>query len=132
MPQTSREIVKDTLTFNYPLRIPREIIFLSWAIKRYPKAVKEIETRFPNDICGVDYFYPISPRVKGKENEIEVSIVYSFFTWYQDKLYGKNYYGAFKNHYPSSRDAIVSLNPIAWDIVRIKDVSDRIKSILEI
>jgi Zn-dependent peptidase ImmA (M78 family) len=67
-----------------------------------------------------------------KENEIEVSIVYSFFTWYQDKLYGKNYYGAFKNHYPSSREAIVSLNPIAWDIVRIKDVSDRIKSILEI
>jgi len=70
MPQTSREIVKDTLTFNYPSRIPREIISLPWAIKRYPKTVKEIETRFPNDICGVDYFYPTSPRVKGKENEI--------------------------------------------------------------
>ncbi|NOR88074.1 MAG: hypothetical protein GQ527_10725 [Bacteroidales bacterium] len=67
-----------------------------------------------------------------KDNEIHVSIVYSFFTWYQDKLNGKKYHGVFNQFYPDYKIAIDRLNPISWDDTSIKLTSERIKSILEI
>jgi len=66
------------------------------------------------------------------ENEIHVSLVYSFFTWYQDKLYSKNYHGAFHEFYPSYKDYLNKLSPISWNEESIKKASLRIKSILEI
>lgn len=67
-----------------------------------------------------------------KENEIHISLVYSFFTWYQDSLYGKNYHGAFKEFYPNYQAALNRLNPIGWDDVSIKSAGEKIKVILEI
>lgn len=67
-----------------------------------------------------------------KENEVHESIVYSFFTWYQDKLYGKKYHAAFKEYYPDYKDSLKKLNPISWSDVSIKEASKKIKSILEI
>lgn len=67
-----------------------------------------------------------------KENEIHESIVYSFFTWYQDKLYGKSYYGAFKEFYPDYSESLKKLNPISWGDKSLKLASEKIKSILEI
>ncbi len=66
------------------------------------------------------------------ENEVHVSIVYSFFTWYQDKLYGKNFHAAFKEFYPDYKDSLNKLNPVAWDDVSIQTTSEKIKSILEV
>lgn len=66
------------------------------------------------------------------QNEIHVSIVYSFYTWYQDKLYGKNYHAAFREFYPNYKEALSKLNPISWDDISIKETSKRIKAILEI
>jgi len=66
------------------------------------------------------------------QNEIHVSIVYSFYTWYQDKLYGKNYHAAFREFYPNYKEALSKLNPISWDDISIKETSERIKAILEI
>lgn len=66
------------------------------------------------------------------QNEIHVSIVYSFYTWYQDKLYGKNYHAAFRDFYPNYKEALIKLNPISWNDISIKETSKRIKSILEI
>ncbi|WP_445710937.1 ImmA/IrrE family metallo-endopeptidase [Flavobacterium sp.] len=67
-------------------------------------------------------------------NEIEVhpSVIYSFFTWYQKELYGKNYHAAFKQFYPDYSNAIVKLNPITWNENNIKEASKKIKSILEL
>lgn len=67
-----------------------------------------------------------------KENEMHRSLVYSFFTWYQDKLYGKNFHGAFKEFYPHYLTAINKLSPISWDDTSIKVASEKIKAILEI
>lgn len=67
-----------------------------------------------------------------KENEIHESLVYSFFTWYQDNLYGKKYHAAFKEFYPDYKDSLKKLNPVSWDDTSIKETSERIKSILEI
>lgn len=66
------------------------------------------------------------------ENEIHVSMVYSFFTWYQDKLYGKKYYGAFKEFYPDYRLSLKKLSPLSWEEDTIKSAGERIKKILEI
>jgi len=67
-------------------------------------------------------------------NEIEVhpSIVYSFFTWYQKELYGKNYHAAFREFYPDYSSAISKLNPITWNESSIKEASEKIKSVLEL
>lgn len=67
-----------------------------------------------------------------KENEIHESIVYSFFTWYQDKLYKKSYHGAFREFYPDYSESLKKLNPISWDDKNLKQASEKIKSILEI
>lgn len=79
--------------------------------------------------------YINSPYLVSKfANEIEVhpSIVYSFFTWYQQELYGKNYHGAFKQYYPDYDKAINKLNPINWNEESIKETSEKIKSILKL
>lgn len=67
-----------------------------------------------------------------KENELHNSIVYSFFTWYQDKLYKKSYHGAFKEFYPDYSESLKKLSPITWDDKNLKQASEKIKSILEI
>lgn len=67
-----------------------------------------------------------------KENELHNSIVYSFFTWYQDKLYKKSYHGAFREFYPDYSESLKKLNPITWDDKNLKQASEKIKSILEI
>lgn len=67
-----------------------------------------------------------------KENELHDSIVYSFFTWYQDKLYKKSYHGAFREFYPDYAESLKKLNPITWDDKSLKQASEKIKSILEI
>jgi Zn-dependent peptidase ImmA (M78 family) len=66
------------------------------------------------------------------ENEIHESLVYSFFTWYMDKLYGKSYHGAFREFYPNYKNAVAKLNPISWNDDSIKMVSERIRNILEV
>ena len=67
-----------------------------------------------------------------KENEIHISLVYSFFTWYQDSLYDKNYHGAFKEFYPDYHVSVNKLNPISWDDISIRSAGEKIKAILEI
>ncbi|WP_219847904.1 ImmA/IrrE family metallo-endopeptidase [Sphingobacterium gobiense] len=67
-----------------------------------------------------------------KENEIHKSLVYSFYTWYQQELYNKNYYAAFKEYYPDYKPAIAKLNPITWDEDTVREASEKIKAVFEI
>lgn len=64
--------------------------------------------------------------------EVHSSLVYSFFTWYQKNLYGKNYHAAFKEFYPDYSIAIKRLNPISWDEMSLKEASEKIKKVLEL
>lgn len=66
------------------------------------------------------------------ENEIHPSLVYVFYTWYQNEYYGDNTHWAFKEHYPDFKRAIERLNPVSWNDTSIKERSEKIKSILEI
>jgi len=65
-------------------------------------------------------------------NEVHVSIIYSFFTWYQKEKYNKKYYGAFVKFYPDYKNSLTKLNPLSWSDESIKSVGERIKKILEI
>ncbi|MCF3107378.1 ImmA/IrrE family metallo-endopeptidase [Niabella sp. CC-SYL272] len=67
-----------------------------------------------------------------RENEVHESIVYSFYIWYQDELYGKKYHAAFKEFLPAYSNSLKKLNPVSWDEESIKVTSERIKEILEI
>ncbi len=67
-----------------------------------------------------------------KEQELHESLVYSFFTWYQKHLYGKDFHAAFRDFYPTYEEAVAKLNPIAWDKDNIKIASEKIKEVLEI
>lgn len=65
MTQTSRELVKQCLTFEKPARIPRDMWLLPWAENHYPEAVNELKKRFPADFLTSSYMYSPSPRAKG-------------------------------------------------------------------
>ncbi|MBI9018984.1 MAG: methyltransferase [Phycisphaerae bacterium] len=68
MTQTSREIIRDTLTFKNPSRIGRQLWVLPWAQQRFPDQLAQIERDYPNDIVTVPAelcYYNPSPIIKG-------------------------------------------------------------------
>lgn len=67
-----------------------------------------------------------------KENEIHVSMAYSFYSWYQLKLNNKNVFGLYKKFFPNYALALSKLKPISWSESNLKESSLKIKSILEI
>lgn len=70
MAQTSREIVKKTLTFGYPERVPRHTWILPWASEKYPDKIKELSRLYPDDIISAPSVYNSSSRLKGDPYEI--------------------------------------------------------------
>lgn len=57
MSATGRELVWQTLRFENPCRVPRQLWMLPWAEIHYPEAVKEIQVAFPPDILGAPGFH---------------------------------------------------------------------------
>lgn len=53
----SRELVKRTLEFDSPPRIPRQLWLLPWASTRYPKEAAELQKTFPDDLVSSPAFY---------------------------------------------------------------------------
>jgi len=45
-----REIVRRTLEFDAPPRVPRQLWLLPWASNHYPEELAAIQARFPDDI----------------------------------------------------------------------------------
>jgi hypothetical protein len=54
---TSRELVKHTLEFSNPARIPRQLWVLPWAEDHYPKELARIQERYPDDLLNVPLYY---------------------------------------------------------------------------
>ncbi|MBU0638035.1 MAG: methyltransferase [Planctomycetes bacterium] len=53
---TSRELVRRTLEFDAPPRIPRQMWVLPWATERYPERVAALQARFPDDVVSAPAF----------------------------------------------------------------------------
>lgn len=62
---TSRELVKKTLEFDNPARVPRDLWLLPWAEKRYPEEIKNLLNDFPLDTVGCPNFYKKPPKTVG-------------------------------------------------------------------
>lgn len=74
MPQTPREIVKKTLTFDNPQRLPRDVWRLPWATKNIPEVMAEIDRRWPGDMSGPRNVYRKSDRLSGNPYAIGQSV----------------------------------------------------------
>lgn len=62
---TSRELVKATLEFASPPRIPRQLWLLPWASERYPNEARQLQEDFPDDIIAAPPLYRESPQTIG-------------------------------------------------------------------
>ena len=51
-----REIVRRTLEFDHPPRVPRQLWLLPWASNRYPQELAALRERFPDDIVHAPSF----------------------------------------------------------------------------
>lgn len=62
---TSRELVKKTLEFDRPPRIPRDLWLLPWAPDHYPREVLELKRQFPSDFVSAPGFLTNPVRTQG-------------------------------------------------------------------
>jgi uroporphyrinogen decarboxylase len=53
----SRELVRRTLAFDSPERIPRQVWILPWAEKKYPDVVERLRRDYPDDIVDAPAVY---------------------------------------------------------------------------
>ena len=66
-----------------------------------------------------------------KESQIHPSIVYSQYQWRQSLL-GNDYWGAFKDSFPSIKNLTKNLNVSNWDIESIKEAASKIRELLTV
>ena len=71
---TSRERVIQTLNFDHPDRIPRDMWTLPWAHTHYPASVEQIRQEFPMDITSAPGFLQQALITQGDPYEIGTSI----------------------------------------------------------
>jgi hypothetical protein len=62
---TSRDLVRQTLAFQSPARVPRQLWLLPWAQERHPAETAAIQERFPDDIVHSPCFYRTDLPVEG-------------------------------------------------------------------
>lgn len=63
--QTSRELVRNTLTFNRPERLPRNLWMLPWVNQNLPRLKQELDEQWPNDFGSPGNVYRPSARARG-------------------------------------------------------------------
>ena len=66
---TSRELVRRTLRFEKPPRVPRQAWVLPWADQRYPEWVARLRARFPDDLMTAPQLYRAPLPVTGSRYE---------------------------------------------------------------
>ncbi|MCU0250366.1 MAG: hypothetical protein MUE61_09170 [Vicinamibacterales bacterium] len=66
---TSRELVRRTLRFEKPPRVPRQAWVLPWAEQRYPEPVARLRARFPDDLMAAPQLYRAPLPVVGSRYE---------------------------------------------------------------
>ena len=71
---TSRDLVKKTLEFRSPERVPWQLWTLPWAKNNHPERLADIQRRFPDDIVG-------APRVCGASRRNRAIPTWSALSW---------------------------------------------------
>lgn len=121
----------DAITTNkYHLSDDEDLFLIEEKANNFARNYFLTKTDF--DYINIYIKNPYMVEQFAKDKEIHPSLIYSFYTWYQKELYGKNYYGAFKEFYPDYKVSVDRLNPIAWNADSVKDISGKIKAVFEI
>lgn len=63
--QSPRTLVKKTLEYDSPARVPRHLWTLPWAEVNHPGAIEKIQREFPDDIVSSPGFFEKEPRTEG-------------------------------------------------------------------
>jgi hypothetical protein len=66
---TSRELVRRTIEFDAPSRVPRQAWVLPWAEARYPEWVTRLREEFPDDLMAAPQIYRTALGVVGSRYE---------------------------------------------------------------
>lgn len=66
----SRELVKRTLEFDRPRRVPRQLWTLPWAEEHYPEYLAKIRIDFPDDLISAPGFYRQRAKTLGDPYQI--------------------------------------------------------------
>jgi hypothetical protein len=66
---TSRELVRRTLRFENPPRVPRQAWVLPWAEQQHPESVARLRARFPDDLMAAPQLYRVPLPVVGSRYE---------------------------------------------------------------
>ena len=67
---TSRDLVRKTLAFDSPERIPRQLWLLPWAEEQYPHHVRQLQNQFPDDIVTAPAIYKKPLGIQGDRYKI--------------------------------------------------------------
>lgn len=70
----SRELVRQTLEFDNPSRLPRHLWTLPWAEERYPEMFRRIQDRFPDDIAWCPNLLTDPPETTGNFHGVGIYI----------------------------------------------------------
>jgi len=62
---TSRELVRRSLEFSGPARVPRDLWWLPWAEQHHPQAMARLRADYPSDIVQAPAICPAVPSVVG-------------------------------------------------------------------
>jgi len=62
---TPRDLVRQTLEFDAPARVPRPLLLLPWARDRYPDEAAALQEDFPDDIVKCECFLETPLAVEG-------------------------------------------------------------------
>jgi uroporphyrinogen decarboxylase len=71
---TSRQLVRKTLDFSRPPRVPRHLWLLPWAADHYPEDLARIQRDYPDDLLHAPPFYRERLRTSGEEYSIGIYI----------------------------------------------------------
>lgn len=66
----NRKVVLDTVNFENPSRVPHQIWDVPWSYIHYPREMKAVRERFPDDIVWCPRFLKADPPTKGDPYEI--------------------------------------------------------------
>lgn len=66
----SRELVKRTLEFNFPQRVPRQLWSLPWAETHHGGMLSKLENDYPDDIISSPCYHKMRPKTSGNPYKI--------------------------------------------------------------
>jgi hypothetical protein len=67
---TPRNLVKRTIEFDTPWRVPRQLWVLPWAEDRFPQELDFIRKKYPDDIISAPGFLADPPKTVGTQHDI--------------------------------------------------------------